>query len=823
MVVAAAGATLSAVRPHAAPPVPVAHLESSDSAPGLARHLLLVVIDGLRWDIANDGNHMPRLSEAMRTHASGELWAGRITMTSSAVLAFGTGQRGELDQILENLHPPRVGFNDWLGNAKRAGLRLMGVGDRAWIHLYGEAFDEFRPDPEGVAIEADFNAMTLRNARELQLKSPDFLVVHFVTPDHQGHAYGIQSPRYARHVRNFDEVLFDWLDSLTPDWTVIVTSDHGAADSGTHGTDTAVQRRCPLTAWGPGIRHAVHRAVDQAEMPGLLSALLGVETAQQSRGTVPFEWLDESPDRARHLACREIQRLHAETTCCANGGAPSGCIEQARTLAARYDAEISRHQGATSAEGWFWLAAALLTALVVGLTIHGRRALAVIGIGLVWLAISLLLTYSVERLAGRWPNSIRALLLVLTNAVFLSLVVNLRRWAPKLEQYGWVTLSIVPGWLLVSYTANTQIEAYVALVVLGLACARASMTRPGGDAAASRLRIVLTGVTLLAAFGLLAIPGLHASDVCPTFFGQSPLLASFVAGSLLVAGVFWIILDSAPPSGARPHADLSVPRRQERNLRPGSPVMFALGASGIALLCFVLRHLNVSWVGRVAWASCALGTGIAVVAGRRRLALALGVASYVWVSRDFECIVIAPALVAAAMLSRFIRATATEGNAQVGRALGRWVNVTVLFALSYILWIGLQGGLQFENLDLAAGSFGDVYVPGWLNGTCAIYKFIVAEVLLVAVYTNRCAQVERARLLLGLVTAHLARGVALLLMLAICGHSYWTAFRVVADLPFAVVGLLGPLAVIVFGEWPARLALVDDPPPVTGYHCAGLQ
>ena len=150
-------------------------------------------------------------------------------------------------------------------------MNHVGAGDRAWVQLYGKSFDEFRLDPQGIAIDRDFNAQTFRNARELQLKSPDFLVAHFTAPDHQAHGTGIQSSRYARHIRQFDGELFDWLDSLTPDWTVVVTSDHGAADSGTHGTDTALQRRCPIAAWGPGIIAGgqAPRTLDQVEMPGL--------------------------------------------------------------------------------------------------------------------------------------------------------------------------------------------------------------------------------------------------------------------------------------------------------------------------------------------------------------------------------------------------------------------------------------------------------------------------------------------------------------------------------------------------------------------------
>ena len=301
-------ATLAALRPVAPRAI---RPPSGERTARLSHHVLFVVVDGLRWDIARRHDMMPQFSRAMAEHPSAEVWASPISMTSSAVLAYGTGQRGSLDQVLENLRLPRTSYNSWLQNAKQAGLRLMAVGDAAWSQLYGPNLAEFRGDPAAVAIEADFNAQTFRHARQLQLLAPDFLAVHFVTPDHQGHAYGIESARYVEHMRAFDRALFEWLGTVAPDWTIVVTSDHGAARSGTHGSDTPEQRRCPLFAMGAAIRKtaAPSRALDQVELPGLFAALLGVPNAAQSRGAAFTDWLDVSAGTRQQLACAEIERL----------------------------------------------------------------------------------------------------------------------------------------------------------------------------------------------------------------------------------------------------------------------------------------------------------------------------------------------------------------------------------------------------------------------------------------------------------------------------------------------------------------------------------
>ncbi len=482
-ILASINATLVAVRPVTPPSRDPPQAAARGPGQRLTSHVLLVIVDGLRWDVANDSATMPQFAAALLKRASSEVWAGRITMTSSAVLAYGTGQRGDLDQILENLHPPRASVNDWLHNAKHAGLGLMGAGDPAWSQLYGDAFETFRPDPQGVTTETDFNAITFRDARELQRRSPDFLVVHFVTPDHQGHAWGIKSSRYASHMQHFDRRLFEWLGSFGPNWTVIVTSDHGAADSGTHGTDTTEQRRCPLFAYGPGIRPSIHpsRALDQVDLPGLLSALLGVPTAQQARGRVPFEWLEQSPETERRLACSETRRLaallpqisrqeagDAIRDCCDNVGDNRRCIEQTRQLSHNYDNAQGQVQGTHAHHGWHWLAILGLAALAAAVVIYGRRAPRAVLIGAVWLGCALALTYSVERLSGNLPNLIRALLFLVANACLVAAVIRFKSWASRFERHWALILGVLPGWLLVSYTTNTQIEAYACIVALGI-------------------------------------------------------------------------------------------------------------------------------------------------------------------------------------------------------------------------------------------------------------------------------------------------------------------------------------------------------------------
>jgi predicted AlkP superfamily pyrophosphatase or phosphodiesterase len=70
--------------------------------PPLAQHTVLVLVDGLRHDIAHDRARMPHLAERLERYGDAVLWASPVSMTSAAVLLMGTGVRGDLEQIIAN-------------------------------------------------------------------------------------------------------------------------------------------------------------------------------------------------------------------------------------------------------------------------------------------------------------------------------------------------------------------------------------------------------------------------------------------------------------------------------------------------------------------------------------------------------------------------------------------------------------------------------------------------------------------------------------------------------------------------------------------------
>jgi len=774
-------AVLRVVEPAPAP----SNVAPEPAATGpLTRHLLLVVVDGLRYDVATDPEQMPHFAAAMRRHSSGEIWAGRVSMTTSAVMTYATGQPGRLEQVIRNANPGPPPFNTWLENAKAQGLQLAAVGDPAWMQMFGAHFDDVRPDPKGVAIDVDFNAQTFADVRALLAARPSFLVAHFVTPDHQGHAYGIRSERYRQHIRGYDADLAALLSELGPEWTVIVTSDHGAADSGTHGTDTPVQRRSPIYAYGPGIAPGVRprEPLDQADLAGTMAALLGAPAAAHGRGHLLVDWLDLTPAERAELACQDAARVEryaqavlgpasagSSTNACAADASPSSRVAAARASVRRWDAALEGAIGLTSSTSWIGLALLVLLAVAGAALALGRRfrdgllpAAAAAGIGLA-------LVFWIERLPGHSPNIVRGLLFVAANLGVLYLLLWPGRAGAWLERRPALAPSLVPGALVASYTSTTQPESYVAVAVLSLVFALRGPLLPGREPL-WRTAALRASPAQLALLGLLVAvlfrPGTRQQDVYPSFFFEQPALL-LALDSAALAG--WVVLSG---------------RGLERSRR----FVGMLAAAFTIIGSLWLRRVASPELGRAALLLLPTLALVAVLRQRPVLGLYLGVAGYMWVSRDREILPLIATVGIAQIVGRLSAPRQREGGSgAVG--LGHTLGVCAfVFGLLFVQRIGIQGHLDLGSMDWGAGGFGDPHVPAWLVGSALTWKYVLAELLVLGALMAPTPPPLRERLLPALLVMYLARGALLLTMLFVCGNSFWTALRVTSDLPFGPTG-----------------------------------
>ena len=762
--------------------------------PALTGHLALIIVDGLRVDVANDPERMPEMARRMAEHTSGEIWSGPVSMTSSAILTYATGQRGDIDQIVNNESGSPTPYNDLVRNARAAGLVTACTGDRAWFKFFPGAWTLAHPDPAGVAIDFDYNAEIFEAAHQFVAARPGFTVMHFVTPDHQAHAYGVLSERYRAHIRAFDRTLTELLDAIPKDTTVFITSDHGATDTGTHGSDTPIQRRSPIVAYGPGIvaHRQEGRPLDQVDIPSTFAALLGISAPAHGRGHILVDWLDLPDVERARLACADLARLaryaasvldpadpllrQAEGACAAS--APRDRIDAAMRSARALDEAVGRDGGKASALGWLVPATALLLALLLAIVALGRRlreragtAAVTTAIVLVSLGVSVLLTHSLELLPGRWPNPVRAILYVAANAVLLAAVLRPRAALAWVDRRVALGLALVPGLLVVTPTKTTQPEAFALAAVIAAVALTIGIPPPppAGRWQTGRARLALVAVLVLA--------------LVPLSFQESNFVPKAIASS---------------PIALRATAWLAIALLAAATARRGTASGFEAGAGAFAAaLSLELRGVAPAQVCIAAWLGLPFAAIAAARAGRRGLAELLALASYAWVAREAEIpILIATYVVAAEVGAAFARsARPPRPSVVVGI-------VTFLFGWTYVQRIGVQTGIDFASFDWGAGAFRQAGVSIVRIGAALTYKHCFARAALIYAVLAPLRQDLRSWVARGLLVAELVRVAALTAMLYVCRDSFWTSLRVIGDVPHALAAVVVAAAacVLVDGE-----------------------
>jgi hypothetical protein len=809
--------------------------------PALTAHVVFVVIDGLRYDIATDPSRMPHLARRMRERPSGEGLSGPVSMTSAAVLAFATGQRGDVEQIVRNQGGAPVAYHSLMQSVRAAGLVTAATGERAWFSLFPGAWSMARPDPQGVAIDVDYNAEIFEATRAFLASRPRpaLLVAHFVTPDHQAHAYGVFSDRYRAHMLEFDRELEKLLRELPPDTTVIVTSDHGMTDTGSHGSSTPLQRRTPFVAHGPGIvgaldRSARDRAVDQIDVPGTIAALLGVSAPAHGRGHVRVDWLDIPDEERARIACADLARLRAYAAGALGQDAPPGLGEAAACGspasarlsspssapsareriegAARAAAEVDRALGQTMIAGlplgWVVPLAAMVGALALGLAALGAegipRAIALRGVLLALLVVAggVLLTYGVELLPGRSSHPVRVALYVIGHAILLAAALKPRAAAALLRRDPALGAALLPGILIVTPTKHTQAEAFVLagliagfVFVFGVPSEDRSLDRPLLRAireARSKLplewlrdpRILRPALALLCLVALLPA-GLREAEYLPRWILTRPsALLALAASAALILGL---------ERGVRARL------RGELHAAPD-----AIIGAVIAVASLILRRAAPAPVCLAGWIGLPALAFIALRRGRRALAELLLFASYAWVSRDAELPILAAALLFAGLVGDALGEALLDRPRAPASVL---LVVTFLFAWSFVERIGVQLGLDFVHLDWGAGAFRDEGVSPARVGAALAHKHAFARIALIYAVASALPAAHRAWALRGLFAAEIMRAATLALVLYVGRDSFWTSLRAVGELPHALLAVIAlALAIVAAGEAQGGLA-----------------
>ncbi len=283
----------------------------------LTHRVVLLVIDGLRYDTALTSGWMPELTRLAARGAAGLSLTGQVTMTGVGVRCIGTGVSSSLSDLLHNVDLQPVEFDNLFARLAEHGGRSALVGDRpAWMGLFGRHFaiDEtaatqsrllhFINNVDGADRLWVEHAVALMKRSDWQLA-----VIMLGGIDHASHRWTPFSPEFQRKARTTDGDIASIAAAAGDDTTLIVTSDHGTGDRGHHGSGEPLARRTPLVLVGSSIRAGVRVDAQQVDIAPTIATLLGLPVPAPSEGRVLVEALAVDPARATRIEAANVAQL----------------------------------------------------------------------------------------------------------------------------------------------------------------------------------------------------------------------------------------------------------------------------------------------------------------------------------------------------------------------------------------------------------------------------------------------------------------------------------------------------------------------------------
>ncbi len=305
----------------------------------LAARVVLVIVDGLRWDAARKMKYLATLGAAgVDAHARSHY----PTWSRPNYVSILTGVPPQASGVRTNRHYTPVSLDTLMDRARAAGLRSASASEFSPLPaLFLRPLD---PSQRAAVDAIDIDRMLDLEGEdrppmpELELRSPfddgrytpwagglvdatraqlalgyELQVVLISVVDDAGHAEGADSAAYAAAVQVADRAMARVLPvvDLARD-AVIVVADHGHTGPGGHGGVEPEVLDVPLIMAGAGVRPGVTpndaRLIDVAPT---VAALLGMPAPGHGLGRTLTELLTLTPEEATARAAADATRLAA--------------------------------------------------------------------------------------------------------------------------------------------------------------------------------------------------------------------------------------------------------------------------------------------------------------------------------------------------------------------------------------------------------------------------------------------------------------------------------------------------------------------------------
>lgn len=503
-------------------------LKDSPPAPGdklgeaATERVIIVLIDGLRYDTSLDSTLMPYLNE-LRANGSSALMHSQVPSYSEpGYTTILTGAWPEINDgpalNLDYEEIPTFTQDDIFTAAHDAGFKTAISGYYWFEKLVPQTSVDLTYYTPGEDAKADDDVVS---AALPFLQNPDvqLVLVHIDQVDYAGHHQGgPQSPDWATAATMSDNLLLFIANQINLETdTLIVFSDHGHIMAGGHGGQDPDILIEPFVIAGAGVKSGVSTEINMIDIAPTIAALLGTRLPATAQGVVRTDLVQVSPSvQAALPQAIAAQQTQLVTTYANLMGKPVSASELA------FGADVSAYQAVINK--------------IHDTKLLWQRILRAIPAALV-LAAGCYLVYR-KRKAGALGWVI--------GAVTYAALFNFRYAILSKKTY---SLSSVIGQKdLIMYTAITAVAAFVVAYVVNLLVSKLLKQKPVA-AVLNTFGLAFTTILLLAIPTMISfvLTGVLVTWTLPDYLSSFLSLISLIqiliisAASLLFAGISALI------------------------------------------------------------------------------------------------------------------------------------------------------------------------------------------------------------------------------------------------------------------------------------------
>ncbi|MDP4162664.1 MAG: alkaline phosphatase family protein [Bacillota bacterium] len=258
----------------------------------MSNKLVFIMIDGLRYDTAVSQmgylHHLIEMGKASRYKVKSEL----PSLSRPLYEVLLTGTPVYKNGVTTN-HTVRLSHEESLFHLTKSNGLKNATASYYWVsELYNSApfnistdriqLDDSKPIERGIFYWEDHYPDTHLFADAnflLNTYEPDFLYVHSMNIDDDGHKFTADSKEYRNRAIAVDIILA----SVLPKWIeagyqIIVTADHGMNDDGQHGGTTFADRDVPLFIISDRFTAGIYdKEIPQLQIAPLACELLNIQ------------------------------------------------------------------------------------------------------------------------------------------------------------------------------------------------------------------------------------------------------------------------------------------------------------------------------------------------------------------------------------------------------------------------------------------------------------------------------------------------------------------------------------------------------------------